>query len=229
MTPLLLREFVSFVLQELRMNKDAYTNAVEMLKGEYVPHSNKTSSTKTSLKTDSSSEKSSSEREVSGTSSSKEKDNHLDVANSIVSQWEKSVKVKFDKDFLKEIGPYVKHYARNHADVPSSTEMQKIIKSLNERFKTHLDKMKTPPSEASWAQVTQNVLDELEKFHNDKKTVPVNRKFKDRMFVDDLKSYLQAELSGRVRQKMTSYDIAKLVSQVNTRFNKYIKSKVPSK
>lgn len=82
---------------------------------------------------------------------------------------------------------------------------------------------------AALEQVTQKVLDELEKFHNDKKSVPKARKFADKSFASDLQNYLKRELGSKDMQKLTTRDVEHLVKQADYQFNRYIQGKVSSK
>jgi hypothetical protein len=91
------------------------------------------------------------------------------------------------------------------------------------------DKRDPGKDKAALEQVTQKVLDELEKFHNDKKGVPKTRKFTDKSFASDLQSYVKRELGNKDVQKLTTRDVENLVNRANYQFNRYIQGKVSSK
>jgi predicted metal-dependent hydrolase len=91
------------------------------------------------------------------------------------------------------------------------------------------DKRDPSKDKAALEQVTQKVLDELEKFHNDKKSVPKARKFADKSFASDLQNYLKRELGSKDMQKLTTRDVEYLVKQADYQFNRYIQGKVSSK
>jgi hypothetical protein len=117
---------------------------------------------------------------------------------------------------------------------PSKPKREKSVEvqfDEKQRESPASNQVKRDPSKdkAALEQVTQKVLDELEKFHNDKKSVPKTRKFTDKSFASDLQSYVKRELGNKDVQKLTTRDVEYLVNRANYQFNRYIQGKVSSK
>lgn len=140
------------------------------------------------------------------------------------------------KDRAKKPAPEVKTSKKE--EQPPSKQQSRISISDTAKERSQ-DQVSTPkPSQnkggvdkekisaAALDSLTQKVLDELEKSYNDKKSVPKTRKFDDKSFVKDLKSYLKRETLNKDLQKLTSHDVAYLTKQTDYQFNRYIQNKV---
>lgn len=233
----LLKEYVGAALHELKFDTTAYDAAKRSLG---APESTRSASKEEKSEEQKSSEKKEVEIRVAkalGLSAQKDAEK-ISVIQDIVAKWQSSnSSVTLGDEIIKEAKPYLSYYATKYPDgVPSGT-MTKIVKDLNARFEKKIQALKgsgkesDKPAQASWEQVTTNVLDELEKEHNRGK-VPQHdrdRKFKDRGFREKLTSFLKSELSSVDRQHMQPHDIRRLAGTIKSRFKDDIARMAPPK